>query len=333
MTLIPLEIKGDILELDEIYRPIMENLTEIEERLKSTGNIEAPDLSELLDYSLKGGGKRVRPILVLLSGRVFGCPIDRLIPMGLAVEVMHMATLVHDDTIDNSAVRWGRPTINTIWGTEQAVLLGDYLFAHAGYLTATTGNLRVIKLLPETLMIISSGEIAQSRSLFNLEQTRKNYLHRISSKTASLFVMSTASGAILAGAPEESIQILREYGHNLGITFQIIDDILDYIGTEAEMGKPVGSDLTQGTLTLPGMLLLEQYPKENPIKKLFQEKGGADYITEAIDQVRNSSIIDQCFDIAAEYRNRACCHLDQLPDNEFRQSLYGLADFIINRRR
>jgi len=331
--LIPVTTKGDILDLDEIYRPLLENLAEIEERLKSTGDVEAPGLSELLDYSLKGGGKRVRPILVLLSGRVFGCPKDRLITMGIAVEVMHLATLVHDDTIDNSMVRWGRPTINSLWSTEQAVLLGDYLFAYAGYLTSTTENLRVIKLLPETLMIISSGEIAQSRSLFNLDQTKNNYLYRISSKTASLFVMSTVSGAVLAGAPEESIQVLREYGHNLGIAFQIIDDILDYIGTEEEMGKPVGSDLAQGTLTLPGMLLLEQYPEENPVKKLFQEKGGADYITEAIEMVRNSPIIDKCFDVAADYRNRACCHLDQLPDNEFRQSLYGLADFIINRRR
>jgi len=321
------------LELDEIYRPIQENLVEIEEKLKTTGDVEAPGLTELLDYGLKGGGKRVRPILVLLSGRVFECPKDRLIPMGLAAEVMHLATLVHDDTIDNSSVRWGRPTINTLWGTEQAVLLGDYLFAYAGYLTAQTGNLRVIKLLPETLMIISSGEIAQSRSQFNLDQTRDNYFHRISSKTASLFVMSTVSGAVLAGVPEESIQILREYGHNLGIAFQITDDILDFIGTEDEMGKPVGSDLAQGTLTLPGMFLLEQYPADNPIRKLFQEKGGADYITKAIDMVRNSPIIDQCFDVADDYRNRACCHLDQLPDNRFRQSLYGLADFIINRRK
>ncbi|HEY90572.1 MAG TPA: polyprenyl synthetase family protein [Dehalococcoidia bacterium] len=321
------------MELEEIYRPIRENLDEIEERLKSTGDVDSPGLSELLDYGLKGGGKRVRPILVLLSGRIFGCPKDRLMSMGLAVEVMHLATLVHDDTIDNSAVRWGRPTINTLWGTEQAVLLGDYLFSYAGYLTSTTDNLRVIKLLPKTIMIISSGEIAQSRSLFNLDQTEENYFHRIFSKTASLFVMSTVSGAVLAGAPEESIQILQEYGHNLGIAFQIVDDILDYIGTEDEMGKPVGSDLAQGTLTLPGMLLLEQYPYENPVEKLFREKGGDSYITEAIEMVRNSPIIDQCFDVAADYRNRACCHLDQLPDNEFRRSLYGLADFIIHRRR
>jgi len=258
---------------------------------------------------------------------------DHLIPMALAVELTHLATLVHDDTIDNSSVRWGRPTINTLWGVEQAVLLGDYLFAYAGELAASTDNIRVIKLLSKTLMIITGGEVAQARSAFNLEQTQGHYFHRISSKTASLFVLSTESGAALAGAPEESIQTLREYGNNLGIAFQIVDDILDFISSEEEMGKPVGSDLTQGTLTLPGMLLLEKYPEDNPIKKLFQERGGAEYIAQAIDLVRNSPIIDQCFDVAARYRDQACRQLDQLPDNEYRQSLYGMADFIINRRK
>lgn len=323
------------MELNEICRPIHEYLNEAEERLKSAGNVDHPGLSELLDYGLRGGGKRIRPILTLLSGTLYNNKDskDRLISMAMAVELTHLATLVHDDTIDNSSVRWGRPTINILWGVEQAVLLGDYLFARGGELTASTDNIRVIKLLSKTLMIITSGEIAQIRSSFNLEQTRENYFHRISSKTASLFVLATESGAALAGAPEESIQIHQEYGNNLGIAFQIVDDILDFISSEEEMGKPVGSDLTQGTLTLPGMLLLEQYPEDNPIKRLFQERGGAEYVARAIDLVRNSPIIDQCFDIATKYRDRACRRLDQLPDNEFRQSLYDLADFIITRRK
>ncbi len=321
------------MELDEICRPIREYLDEAEERLKSARNVDSPGLSDLLYYSLRGGGKRIRPILILLSGMLYNGSKDRLISMALAVELTHLATLVHDDTIDNSSVRWGRPTINTLWGVEQAVLLGDYLFAHAGELAASTDNIRVIKLLSKTLMIITGGEVAQARSAFNLEQTREHYYHRISSKTASLFVLSTESGAALAGAPEESIQILQEYGNNLGIAFQIVDDILDFISSEEEIGKPVGSDLAQGTLTLPGILLLEQYPKDNPIKKLFQERGGAECITRAIGLVRNSPIIDQCFNIATKYRDRACRRLDQLPDNEFRQSLYGLADFIITRRK
>ena len=321
------------MNLAGICRPISEDLTAVEENLKAAGVVDSPGLSELLDYGLRGGGKRIRPILVLLSGRLHGASRDRLMPMALAVELTHLATLVHDDTIDNSSVRWGRPTINTLWGVEQAVLLGDYLFARAGELTASTDNIRVIKLLPETLMIITGGEIAQSRSSFNPEQTREHYFHRIASKTASLFVMATESGAVLGEAPEESIQVLREYGHNLGMAFQVVDDILDFIGTEEEMGKPVGSDLIQGTLTLPAMLLLERYPEDNPVSKLFRERQGEEHVRQAIEMVRNSPIIEECFDVAAGYRNNACRRLDQLPDNDFRQSLEDLADFIITRRR
>ena len=126
---------------------------------------------------------------------------------------------------------------------------------------------------------------------------------------------------------------MRDYGHNLGIAFQIVDDILDFIGTEEEMGKPVGSDLSQGTLTLPAMLLLERYPDEdNPVKQLFQTGSGEQYISQAIEQIRNSPIIDECFEVAAGYCNRACQRLDRLPDTEARKSLYELADFIIGRR-
>jgi len=321
------------LKLSEIYQPVQEDLAAVEAELKLVGQVENPWLSELLEYSLMGGGKRIRPILTLLSARSYNYRIDRLMPLAMAVELMHLATLVHDDTIDNSAVRWNRPTINKLWGTEQAVLLGDYLFAQSGALVAKTENLPVIKLLPHTLMIITSGEIAQSHSAFNLEQTREHYLHRIASKTAALFILATESGAILSDAPEEGVRIMRDYGHNLGIAFQIVDDILDFIGTEEEMGKPVGSDLSQGTLTLPAMLLLERYPDEdNPVKRLFQTGSGEQYISKAIEQVRNSPIIEECFEVAAKYCDRARQRLDRLPNTEARKTLYELADFIINRR-
>jgi len=322
------------LELSEIYKPVQEDLAAVQAELKTICQVENPYLGELLEYSLIGGGKRIRPILALLSAKPYNYDLDILMPIAMAVELMHLATLMHDDTIDNSDVRWGRPTVNKLWGTEQAVLLGDYLFAQTGELVARTNNLRVIKLLPLTLMIITSGEIAQSQSAFKLRQARNNYLHRIASKTAALFVMATESGAILSEAPEEGIEIMREYGHNLGIAFQIVDDILDFIGTEEEMGKPVGSDLSQGTLTLPAMLLLERYPGEdNPVRQLFHAKGGQKYVSQAIEQVRNSLIIEECFKIATDYRNRACRRLDQLPNTEARQSLCDLANFIINRRR
>jgi geranylgeranyl pyrophosphate synthase len=271
--------------------------------------------------------------MALLSASFYDYNLERLMPMAMAVEIMHLATLVHDDTIDNSFVRWGRPTVNKIWGMEKAVLLGDYLFAKAGDLTASTENLRVINLLPQTLMIITNGELAQAASAFQLEQSREQYIFRISAKTAALFVMATESGAVLSKAPEKSIQILHDYGYYLGHAFQIIDDILDYIGTEEEMGKPVASDLAQGTVTLPTLMLMERYPQDNPVKKLFQGGDKKENIKQAIEMVRNSTIIEECFDVASSYCAKACQNLKALPENEARVSLTNLADYIVQRRR
>jgi geranylgeranyl pyrophosphate synthase len=330
-------LRGRLLQLSEIYKPIRQDLTRVESQLRSVSEVDFPELAELLSYILTGG-KGIRPALTLLSGKFYHYNPDLHLPMATAVELMHTATLVHDDAIDNSSVRRGRPTINRLWGEDRAVLLGDYLFAKAGEFAAVTGNLRVIRLFALTLQIISSGEISQTFDAFNLEQTRDHYLHRISRKTASLFSLATESGAILSQAPEESIQVLKEYGCNLGIAFQIVDDILDFVGTEEEMGKPVGSDLAQGTLTLPAMLLLEHYPEDNPVKELFSDHDMPEgdkqkRIKQAIDLVRHSSIVQECYEVASDYCAKACRRLGLLPDNPSCQALKDLADLVMSRRR
>ena len=320
------------MELNTIYEPVREDLLRVEDKLKSISEVEFSHLSELLSYTLIGG-KEIRPALTLLSGKFYDYNLDRLLPMAAAAELLHIATLVHDDAIDNSMVRRGRPTINSLWGQERAVLLGDYLFAKAGEFTATTQNLRVIMLFSQTLETISSGELNQIFNAFNLKQPRQDYLQRIFSKTASLFTLATESGAVLSQAPEESVKILLEYGYNLGIAFQIVDDILDFIGTEEEMGKPIGSDLAQGTLTLPAMLLLERYPEENPVKRLFQNEDKQKNIKLAIELVRDSPIVEECYNIASSYCSKACHNLNLLPDKASRRALVELADYIITRRK
>ena len=321
------------MELSEIYEPVQEDLTKVEDRLRSVSQVDLPHLSELLAYSLMSNAKRLRPALTLLSGKFYDYNLDRLLPMAAAIELMHTATLVHDDAIDNSPVRRGKPTVNELWGKEKAVLLGDYLFAEAGAFTATTRNLRVIKHFAETLKTISTGELNQAVNAFNPEQSRPQYFQRVANKTASLFSMATESGAVLSQAPDESVQILIEYSHNLGIAFQIVDDILDFIGTEEELGKPVGSDLTQGTLTLPAMLLLERYPEDNPVKRLFGGGDEQDNIKQAIELVSNSSIVQECYQVASDYCARACHNLKLLPDNASRRSLVELADYVTRRKR
>lgn len=321
------------MELNTIYQPVQEDLEKVEEKLISVSQVGDAHLSELLNYSLMSTGKRIRPALTLLCGKFYDYNLEYLLPMATATEILHMATLVHDDAIDNSPMRRGRETVYKLWGVEKAVLLGDYLFAEAGAITATTQNLRVIKLFAQTIKTISSGEINQAYHAFNLEQERSQYFQRIASKTAALFCLCTESGAVLSQAPEKSIQALVKYAYNMGIAFQVIDDVLDFIGTEAELGKPVGSDLNEGTLTLPSILLLEQYPADNPVKRLFNNRKERGNIRQAIEMVANSPIIQQCYQVASEYCRKACHDLKLLPDNSARQSLYDLVDYIISRRR
>ena len=321
------------MQLTTIYQLIQEDLAKVEDSLRSVSKVDASWLSEMLDYSLSGGGKRIRPALTLLAGKFYDYNLDYLLPMAAAVELMHTATLVHDDAIDKSLVRRGRPTINNVWDEEKAVLLGDYLFAKAGEFATNTQNLQVVRLFTQTLGTISSGELNQAFSAFNLEQTRQHYFQRISSKTASLFSLATESGAILSQAPEKSVKELKEYGYNLGIAFQIVDDILDFIGTEEEIGKPVGSDLAQGTLTLPAMLIMERYPEDNPVKRLLQNEDKQENIRLAIELVHNSSIVQECYKVASDYRSKAYQNLKLLPDNASRRALVALADYIISRKR
>ena len=322
------------MSLDTIYEPIREDLVKVEDGLHSVYQDSPAWLSELLAHSLGSSGKRVRPALVLLSGRFCSYNLNRLLPMALAVEVLHTATLIHDDAIDNSAVRRGRATINKVWGEDKAILLGDYLLAKAEELAAATESLPVVRLFARTIMTIASGELRQSFDAFRIEQTRQQYLEKISGKTASLLCLATESGAILSQAPQELVTALREYGYNLGIAFQIVDDILDFVGDEVEMGKPVGSDLAEGTLTLPAMLLLERYPDDNPVRRLFQNEGDRqENVRQAIELFRNSPLVEECYQVAWDYHARGCRNLKVLPDNASRHSLQELAGYVMVRKK
>ena len=324
------------MQLDTIYSLVKEDLVKVEEQFKLLVDNQRdtfPELHEMLRQVLVGG-KVIRPALTLLSGKFYEYDLKTLLPMATASELLHIATLVHDDAVDKASIRRGRPTINSMWGVDRAVILGDYLFAQAGEFAAATDNLRTFRLFAQTLGTISSAELRQGFSAFNLEQTYDDYINRIAGKTASLFAMATESGAILSNAPEEVIQGLKEYGYNLGIAFQIVDDILDFISTEAEMGKPVASDLSQGTVTLPSLLLMQRYPEDNPVKRIFNKEGEKQQnVKQAIEMIRGSGIIEECYRIASNYSTEACQNLGLLPDNLSRQVLITLADYVVQRKK
>ena len=318
------------MELKQIYAPIQKDLDRVKDTIKSISRIDYEWLSEQLSYIVGETGKGMRPALTLFSGKLFTYDLTTLLPMAVSVELMHTATLVHDDAIDKASTRRGRTTINSKWGDEVAILMGDFLFAKAGEFVADTQNPRVIKLFSQTLGIISSGEIGQFRGSYNLNQTREDYFRRIYRKTGSLFSLSTQSGAILGKSPEAAVTVMKDYADNLGIAFQIMDDILDFTSTEEAMGKPVGSDLIQGTLTLPAMMVIEHSPKDNPVTKFFETKDKK-YVAEAIDTVRNTTIIKDCYKVAGEYYEKACQSLKSLSKSDSRQTLYDLADFVIKQ--
>ena len=321
-----------LVQLDDIYEPIWRDLQEIEQELKAVIDVDIPILSQLLDYVLESSGKRIRPAITLFAGKFYYYDLDLLVPAAAAVELLHTATLVHDDIVDDSAQRHSKTTINYLRGKTSAVLLGDYLLGRAAHLATATENIRVLRLFSRAAMTISSGELMHSISSYDLEQARKNYFHWISAKTACLFSTAAESGATLSQAPEEAIQSLQNYGYNLGMAFQVVDDVLDLTGEEAELGKPLGSDLSQGILTLPIILFLERYPGDVVIKKALGGNDAAD-IKSAIDRICQSFAIEDCLDIASDFCQQACQALQNLPCQSLQSRMIDLAHYVIQRRR
>ena len=315
-----------------IYSPIQEQLLRVEERLKGVGDVPFPYLADLLDHVLDTTGKKARPALTLLAGGFHPNDGDSLETMATAVELLHIATLIHDDTVDNSDIRRGKATVSNLWGRNVAVVLGDFIFAVSATFVCDTQNIRVVRRFSETIMELSSGELREIADAYNADQSREQYLERIFNKTASLFTTAGESGAILSGASEDIVQALREYGHNLGMAFQIVDDILDFDATRDEVGKPVGRDLLQGVLTLPAIIALERDPADNPIIDLFKDPEDQASLQRAVDMIQNSSIIDSAYAVADEYCVKALACLEDLEPNPTRDSLEGLTGLLLTRR-
>ncbi len=321
------------MTIDSIYEPIQEDLIKVEEGLKAFCRAdEYPWMAEHLRYALGDGGKRIRPALVLLAAKFHRYDLEALVPVATAVEVFHNATLVHDDFVDKSPLRRGKPSVVSVSGDSVALLLGDYLFAGSGDLVSSARNHRVTRLFSQTIMKICSGQLKELTSAYNWQRNQQDYYDEIDSKTATLFSTAAESGAVLSEAPEEVVEALKHYGRELGMAFQVIDDILDYIGDESKLGKPAGSDLLQGTVTLPAILFIESYPGDNPLKEVFKIKGNQSEVRRFIDMVRNSSAVQQCYNIAAGFTAQACRALERLPDNAARRSLIDLADYVVERR-
>ncbi len=291
-----------------------------------------PDLRAALEHLLAAGGKRVRPTLGLLVGNMLGAEEWRLVMLGAAVELLHTATLVHDDLIDGALLRRGMPTLNARWSPPATVLTGDFLFARAAKLAAETDYLPLMKAFSETLAIIVNGELSQmftSRGLIS----RDNYYKRIYAKTASLFEMTSRAAAMISPVDEARIESMRDFGYQIGMAFQVVDDILDFTGEENTVGKPVGSDLLNGLVTLPAIYYAEAHPKDPDVLSLPQ--GGwtnSDNMTRLVENIRNSDAAKKSMDEASQFINRALARLEPLGAGTERDALESLAKYIVDRR-
>lgn len=312
---------------------MQDQLQFVEQRIRDqVGDDQHPDLRSALEHLLSAGGKRIRPTLGLLVGNMLGAPEEKLITLGAAVELLHTATLVHDDLIDGALLRRGIPTLNARWSPAATVLTGDFLFARAAKLAAETDYLPLMKLFSETLAIIVNGELTQMFSARGII-SRDNYYNRIYAKTASLFEMASLAAAMVSTEDVLTRESMKAFGYEVGMAFQIVDDILDFTGEQTKVGKPIGSDLLNGLVTLPAIYFAEANPFNDDVLSL-PEGGWKDTarVQRLVDAIRQSRAIEQSMDEALEAVRRALGALEEAPPSPEKDALDDLAKFIVDRK-
>lgn len=312
--------------------PVQEDIKAVEDLMRSQSKGCHPDLKAALDLLLSSGGKRIRPTLTLLVGKMLGADSQRLITLAAAIELLHTATLVHDDLIDGSLLRRGMPTLNSQWTPGATVLTGDFLFASAAKLASDTNSIPAMSLFAKTLTVIVNGEITQ---LFTsrCQVDREDYYRRIYSKTASLFETSAATAAIISEVEPEKVEALRKFGYEIGMAFQIVDDILDFTGEQETLGKPVGSDLRQGLVTLPAIHYIERHPEDLDAQYLIEGHciNSESQLTRLVQSIRSDDAIKLAQSEANQFVEHGLQSLRTLPDRRERQLLEDLANYIISR--
>ncbi len=327
----PLTFKGAVATLRSLLSNDLEAVNgQILARMESPVDL-IPDLA---GHLINSGGKRIRPMLTLAAARLFDYDGDDHIKLAAAVELIHGATLLHDDVVDASALRRGAETANTIWGNKESVLVGDYIFSSAFELMVAAKNLNVLQVLSRASGVIAEGEVLQLATQKNIETTYEMYIAVVSAKTAALFAGASQAGALIAGADEKSEAALNNYGHNLGVAYQLIDDALDYAGFEADLGKTVGDDFREGKMTLPVVYAVARAKPDEAsfwrrvISDGHQEAGDFDRACELM--ARDDAIADT-ITCARKYADRALADLLHAPENDYSMALAELVTTSASR--
>ena len=292
-----------------------------------------PLVGEVARYIISAGGKRLRPVLLLMICGALECRSEQRFNLAAVVEFIHTATLLHDDVVDESTLRRGRSTANEVFGNPASVLVGDFLYSRAFQMMVDTGSMRVMQILADATNVISEGEVLQLMNMHDAALNEEDYLRVIRSKTAKLFEASARLGAVLAGADPKLEAACAEYGQSLGTAFQVIDDVLDYDGDTAEMGKNLGDDLREGKATLPLILAMRLgTPEQSTLVRQAIETGSTDDLATIANIVRQTGALERTRAAAAEQAQRAIDAARMLPPNEYTDSLLELAAQLLLRR-
>jgi octaprenyl-diphosphate synthase len=323
-----LESKPNFLDRFKHY------LDKIEQELNDTYHSNIELIDDISRHSLLGEGKRLRPLLFVLSAKLCSYQSDDIYRLSTIFEYIHSASLLHDDVIDNAELRRKKPSARNIWGNTAAVLTGDYLGAKAQSIALNCNNMEFSKCLNKTAMRMAEGQVMELLETDNCQLGKEKYMEIITAKTAELFCSACSSGAIISGANNILIRNLEQFGLNLGITFQLIDDLLDYTASEEEFGKPVGKDLKEGKITLPliyTLAELEEKERKRLIQRIKKEKAKGRALAEAVEMVRKGNAVKQVRCEAEDYSQKASTYLEKLPDSQAKTDLIDLNTFLVSR--
>jgi octaprenyl-diphosphate synthase len=320
------------VSLDAIREFLLDDMAAVDEVIRQRLYSDVVLIRQVADYIIGSGGKRLRPALLLLSAGAFGYRGAHQYELAAVVEFIHTATLLHDDVVDESALRRGRSTANSLFGNAAAVLVGDFLYSRAFQMMVGVNEMRVLRVLADATNVIAEGEVLQLMNCRNPEIDERRYLQVIRYKTAKLFEAATRLGAILGSALPEAEEAIAAYGVHLGTAFQLIDDVLDYSGDHAVIGKNVGDDLAEGKTTLPLIFAMKHgTPEQAALIRAAIEQGGLDYMSDVLAAIRESGALDYARSQARAESESACRGLSVLAPSPYRDQLQALAEFAVTR--
>ncbi|MBP7001561.1 polyprenyl synthetase family protein [Amaricoccus sp.] len=331
----PVEVESGESPYDRLRAALAGDMARVDATIRERmASRHAPRIPEVTAHLVEAGGKRLRPMLTLAAARLFGYEGEDHVRLAATVEFIHTATLLHDDVVDESARRRGRPTANLLWDNKSSVLVGDYLFARAFQLMVEPGSMRILGVLADAAATIAEGEVLQLTAAARLSTSEDVYLQVVRGKTAALFAAATEVGALIAGAPEAQVTALRDYGDALGISFQIADDLLDYGGVGARIGKNVGDDFRERKMSLPVIRAVAAADaEERAFWTRAIEKGdqGPGDLEQALALMDRHGALEDARKTAMSFSERARAALAPLPDGPMKRDLDDLADYVVAR--